>query len=350
MSSGPLGDDGDGAALGDGGSSGSLGSGGGRTALVDVLKRVGVFALVVLVVVAGGTAVGGAPVSSAPTVSDVTVESFSGSESVVDVPPQEGELSMSADGDGKVVVIDTVHSGSIQRAALTPMVNTLTESGAEVRYRLGSRSGGGSLNESLAAADAYVVIGEGDPYTADELRGLDNFTRSGGRVLVVNEPSTGLGALSLLFGGVSRDTVTSPLSPAVSQAGLGFGSGYLYNVENYDLNYRSVYATPTGESPLTEGVDRAVVHASLPVTGDAVLTTTDGTTLSETRRSGAYGVVARSGNTTVVGDSSLFDQEFLYRADNEKLVGNLLDYLVSGEKRPDDAPGTGSESESPFGA
>ncbi|MEZ3143539.1 DUF4350 domain-containing protein [Halobaculum sp. MBLA0143] len=319
--------------------------------LRGVLARAGVFVVVLGLIAGGGLFVTGSPVSpSPPTVSEDATAPFTGPDKVVAPSPENGSLNVEADGDGKVVVVDTAHSGELSRAALTPFTNALVDSGAEVRYALDDRTRDEPLNTTLAGADAYVVVGQGAAYTNDQLRGIANFTASGGRVLIVDEPNAGVGGIaSLLFGGGRRDTTTRSLAPLASQAGMGFGDGYLYSVENYDTNYRNVYATPTADGPLTEGVSRTVFHTALPVTGPGVVATSPDTTVSDTRRQERFTVVARSGNTTVVGDSSVFDPEYLYRADNEVLVSNVLEFLLTGEKRPADAPGRDS-GESRFGA
>lgn len=307
---------------------------------IGVATRIGFFAGMLALVVVVGTVAAGGFAGATPEVNQIETPSFNPNDSAATAPAQTGDLTMEANASGEVIVIDAGHGAQIDREALAPVVTTLSENGATVKYHVGERQGGRSLNASLREADAFVVFGAESRYTEDQLAGLDAFTDAGGRVLVMNEPAQASYGGLLLFG-MPRggSSVTSPLAPVLSQYGLAYDNGYLYNMEEYALNYRSVYATPAGSSPLTEGVDRTVLYTSTPVTGpNTLLTATDGTTLSQTRRQGTYGVLARSGNVVAVGDSSIATQEFLYRADNEQLVGNLLDFLVSGEKSPADAP------------
>jgi hypothetical protein len=306
----------------------------------SVIARVGFFAAVVaLAVLVGTVAVGGGGGQPTPDVAQLDAASFNSGEAVATPPGESGDLSMSADASGKVVVIDVAHAGSIDREALTPLVSTLTENGATVRYHVGERQNGRPLNASLRSADAFVVLGAEQRYTESQLNGLAAFSDAGGRVLLLNEPSQASAAGLGLLSPVASSSVPKPMAPLTSQYGLAYGNGYLYNMHEYDTNYRSVSATPASETALTEGVDRTVFYAAVPVHGgDTVVTATERTTLSQTRRQDAYGVVARSGNVVAVGDTNVLTQEFLYRADNERLVGNLLDFLVSGEKSPADAP------------
>lgn len=308
--------------------------------LTGTLARTGFFVAIVIVATTVGTTAMGLSGQSATQVSQLNADSFNSDEAVATAPDESGDLSMSADASGKVVVIDMAHARSVDREALAPLISTLTENGATVKYHVGKRQNGRPLNASLQSADAYVALGAQQRYTESELNGLAAFSDAGGRVLLLNEPKEASPAGIGLFGMMpQQEGVTMPMAPLASQYGLSYGNGYLYNMHEYDINYRSVYATPTGDSSLTNGVDRTVFYAAAPVRGgDTVVTATEQTTLSQTRRQNTYGVVARSGNVVAVGDTNIFTQEFLHRADNEQLVGNLLDFLVSGEKSPADVP------------
>jgi len=308
---------------------------------LGTVARVLFFAAVVVLAGVFGAVTSGTG-GSPPASGDLDAPSFNADEVVATAPENSGELTMSADAEGKTVVIDTAHSASIDREALAPIVTTLTENGATVKYHLAPRRGGQRFNQSLAEADAFVVLGGGSSYTDAQLDGLAAFSDAGGRVLVMNEPEKASPAASLLGPRPGGSGVPSPLAPMLSQYGLAYDNGYLYTQSEATLNYRSVAGTPTGDGELTEGVDRAVFYEATPVTGGETVVTAEEVTLSQTRREGSYGVVARSGNVVAVGDTSVATQEFLYHADNEQLVGNLLDFLVSGEKSPENAPNGGS--------
>jgi len=309
----------------------------------DVAKRAGVFLGVLVLAVAVGALAAGVGGPSAPTVNDANASAFNTGDAVADVPNESGELSMSEAGDGQVVVIDTTRSSSVTPATVTPMANTLIENGAEVRYSSGGSTYGAGLNSTLSEADAYIVFGASQSFTEADAAGMREFTEAGGRVVLMNEPRGGTAALGGLLGSVSGlGAPPNPLLPVSNEYGVTYETGYLYNQADNANNYRNIYATPSGDSELTGGVDQVVLHESVAVNGgETRLTATEGTTLSSTRESDTYGVLAQEGNLVAVGDASIFDQEYLYHADNEVLVGNLLDFLVSGDKSPEDAPGSG---------
>jgi hypothetical protein len=170
-------------------------------------------------------------------------------------------------------------------------------------------------------------------YAADELAGVEAFTDAGGRLLVMGDPPTVELSGGLFFG--SLEPVASRTSSLGSTYGIAYGTGYLYNMEENDNNFKSIFARPAGESALTDGVDRVVMREAVPIrTGDAtdVMVGSQGTHLSETRDAGQYAVVARNGNVVAVGDTDFVSRENAYDADNEALIGNIADFLVDGDK------------------
>lgn len=309
-----------------------------------IARRVGVFAVLLLVVLGSSIAFAGGAAPSAPSVKSMSVEAYSGDGLVASEPTETGEIELAADAKGQVVVIDASHGASIDREQLAPVVSALTASGAEVRFFTRERQprpgpGGGSpFNASLRDADAFVALGAERGYTQEQVDGLEAFADAGGRVLILKEPPQFESTFSL-FRPSRPESVPMPLTPLVSRFGVSFGNGYLYNMQDYDTNYRNVYATPASDGALTEGVDRLVLHESTPVNGATpVLRTTAGTELSETRAAGQYGVAVRTDNVVVIGDTSVFGQAYYRRADNEVFVGNVLEFLVTGDKTPENAP------------
>lgn len=310
----------------------------------EIARRVGVFAVLLLVVLGSSVAFAGGAAPSAPSVQSMSVDAYSGDGLVAAEPAETGEIEVSADASGQVVVIDASHGASMDREQLAPVVSALTASGAEVRFFTGERQrrpgpGGGSpFNASLRDADAFVALGAERGYTQAQVDGLQAFAEAGGRVLVLREPPQ-MQSTFFFFGPPQPASVPMPLAPLVSRFGVSVGNGYLYHMQEYDTNYRNVYATPAGDGALTEGVDRLVLHESTPVRGGTpVLRTTAGTELSETRAAGRYGVAVRADNVVVIGDASLFGQAYYRRADNEVFVGNVLEFLVTGDKTPENAP------------
>lgn len=309
----------------------------------EIGKRLGVFLAVLVVVGAGVTALtgGGGVAPAGDGAHPVDVATHSSADVIAEQPAEEGQVTMDAETEGKVVVIDVSHTTRVDEFDLRTVVDALSRNGHEVRIHEGGRSEPGRLlNASLRPADALLVVAPTQRFTTDEANGVAAFTEAGGRMAVLAEPE-GQSAASVLGVPVAAgsERAHAELAPVASRLSVSVGSGYLYDIEDNVNNVADIGVTPVAEGPLTEGVERVVVHEATPVTGSNVLLRTDESAeLSTTRRADGYGVAVRSHNVTVVGDSSLLAPEWVYLGDNEVFVGNLLDFLVTGEKAPSNTP------------
>jgi len=302
---------------------------------------VGIVALIVLV--SAVTPLLGASTGTDPRTA-ANASTFDSEANLVDIPDENGTVDVEADAESKVVVIDRAHTNGFSRERIQPMVQSLVEAGHEVRFH-----GSGSqqarspdLNESLRGADAFVVIAPRQPYEAAEVRGVTDFADRGGRVLMLAEPSSTQVSGGLL-GGLSTQQVSTELTALSSNFGMTVGTGYLFNMHDNANNFQHVYATPENESGLSDGIDRAVFQRATPVStnnasAERLLTATDRTRLSTTRSNENYAVAARSGNATVVGDASFLEPSYYRDADNEVLVANTIEFLVTGEKTERPSP------------
>jgi len=304
----------------------------------DVATRVGAFLLVAVVVAAAvvgsGMVAGGGDSFSAD---ELTVDGHSNVDAASQ-PAEEGEIELSSSTSGKVVVIDDAHGNGFDEIQVRPLVNALTENGHEVRFYQPERGPSGeALNASLRDADAFVSLAPDSRFSSSEADSVEAFLDAGGRVLAAGEPEGASLGTSILGIGMATGSgaTTAEFAPALSPHGLTVGSGYLYDMTENANNHANVYATPSADSDLTAGVGEVVVHEATPVTGgDVLLRTPASSELSTTRDASEYGVLARSGNLAVLGDASILDPDWVAVADNEVLVGNLADYLVTGDRQP----------------
>jgi hypothetical protein len=247
---------------------------------------------------------------------------------------QDGEITMQSDAESKTILVDKAHANQFTDSEIASLVNELAENGHEIKYVTEQTARGPAFNESLRKADAYLVVNPMRPYTTEQLAGVEAFADAGGRVLMLSDPASvqvsGLFALSV-------SEVSSKFTGLGSQFGVTVQPGYLYNMHEYQHNYKRVYATPEASSSLSDGVDRVVFHEAVAVgtaDGDAALTATERTMHSATRRAQTHSVVVQSGDVAMVGDTDFLASGDVYLEDNEILVGNLADFLVSGDKEP----------------
>lgn len=304
----------------------------------------GRLAVFVLVVALSVSAVAGAGmITNQGSTERPTVDQAHLQPGATDVPELErgGEISFDDDGTDKTVVIDVAHANDVSRSDLQPVVSALTAEGHTVKYHAQGQSGLGqdepevALAETLQDADAMIVVDPGTRYTSAEADVVSEFADAGGRVMIAAGPETG-GTASILLGSLTGTAAAGggEIESVSSPLGIAYDTGYLYDMENYETNYQTIGATPAVNSTLTDGVERVVFDAPTPVAtdGTTLLTTPATTEHSESRTAGEYGVVARSGNTVAVGDTGFMTTATHNIADNEVLIGNVLEFLVTGDK------------------
>jgi len=344
----------------------------------DVLAAAGVFLAVVVLIV--GTAATGAVLSSpsAPAADAELPDSFEPGSVTVETAEASGEVTVDSDSTGDVVVLDLVHGSQPSAEQVQTLERVLVEHGYRVRYHgtpssggssggllgglgLGGASGPGAtgvsgpgqspeLNSSLGGADAYVLVNPTEPLDTGESAAVETFADAGGRVLVLTDPK-GASLAGLLGGGGDPP---SPGAETLGRFGIGAGSGYLYDMTDDGSNFQTIAAGGSGS--LGEGVGEVRLRRAAPVVAgpDATVALRTGpeTELSDAGPSsrGRYPVAARNGNVAIVGDTSVLAPSNLRTADNEVLVGNLVEFLVDGStvgsdsfetERPTRPPTTG---------
>jgi len=302
------------------------------------------FVVLVAVIVGGAAAV---PFVSGGEPTDVTnLADRQTDVDAVTVPEadSEGSITMDSDAASKTVLIDRAHANQISDEKLSTLVNALVANGHEVEYVTQEQARGPAWNESLRSADALLIANPNQPYTPGQLAGVEAFADAGGRVVMLSDPAS-IQQFGIFGFGIQQQSNDDPALN--SEFGISAQSGYLFNMHEYQQTFKSVYATP-GNGPLSQGIDRVVVRDAAAVStadGQTALRVGERTRLSTTRRADTYGIAVRSGPVAMVGDTDFLTPESAYVADNDVFVGNLADFLVSGEKTrnapapPSEGPG-----------
>jgi hypothetical protein len=313
----------------------------------ELAKQVGLFVVIAGVIIAGAAAAGFSQPAPSPDYGQEMPAQFQPDNIVTTPSAQEGEIEVQSD-EKKTVLIDRSHQNQYTRGEIDTLVSTLIEDGHTVQFYGSQNSPGRNLNESLREADAFVVINPTAQFRSEEIAGIESFTDGGGRLLIMGDPSTL--QISFFLGATSIDHDPTDLS---SRFGVGFGTGYLYNMEENAYNYQNIYAEPSTDSELTEGIDRVILHDAAPVyttqRGDELLTGLEGTRLSDSREPGNYAMLVRNDNVTAIGDTSFLAPSDAYDADNEVLIGNLAEFLVTGDKADCIPPKPEEGEDRPFG-
>jgi hypothetical protein len=300
----------------------------------ELVAPAAAFVVIVAVIVGGAAAAPFVADAETPAVTNLADKQTDADAVRVAEAESSGEITMESDAESKTVLIDRAHGNAVSDAKLSTLVNTLVANGHEVEFAGEDQARGPAWNESLRGADAVVIANPNRAYTSGQLAGIRAFADAGGRVLLLSDPASTRRIGFFGFGVQQQSNDDSALN---SEYGISARSGYLFNMDEYQQTFKSVYAT-AGNGPLSQGVDRVVVRdaAAVSVTdGRTALLATDGTRLSTTRRADNYGIAVQSGSVAMVGDTDFLAPESAYVADNEVFIGNIADFLVSGEKTAD---------------
>ncbi|QFU82460.1 DUF4350 domain-containing protein [Natronorubrum aibiense] len=211
--------------------------------------------------------------------------------------------------------VSTGTAGGPERG-VGPLATTLAANGHDVEFYTDELEDG-PLQQTLGDADAFVTTAP-TQLSASEREQVQSFVDAGGRVVIAADPGSAESVIDL-----------------GSSAGMYAEPGYLYNLVENDNNYLSLYVEPTDTDPLTDGVDEVVFRSATALgtaQGEPALTTSADTRHSITRETDSYTVGVHHEDLAVIGDSSFLAPENAYRADNNVLIGNIAEFLVTGEK------------------
>lgn len=317
----------------------------------DKLKAAGLTVAIVVVVVGAAAVlpmVQGQSTGTPEQPAELDTSQFEPDNALIEPGPESGQIEMSADAEPKTIVFDVGHDNDIERSEIAPLVDTLVANGHTVRFFDPRADPRVELNKSLSKADAFVTVNPRERFSASQRRGLRNFTDNGGRMMVMMDPASSGTSFGIFgFGGVASQS-SSSATGVTSEYGVSTGTSELFNISADGRHYSRI-ATTGADGALGEGVDRVVMDDAVPVAvgGDATVAvrTAGEVTIESNRRSGRYPVAATNGNVSVVGDATFMQPDDAYVADNEVLIGNVADFLVSGEKIDENAPVKDSSGE-----
>ena len=175
------------------------------------------------------------------------------------------------------------------------------------------------LEEKLRLTGSMAVILPGEPYTRAEVDLVEQFVDKGGRLLLVADP-----------------TRFHQIDSLAARFGITFQPGYLYDSQDYDLNFQNIKVSDFREDQITRDLESIAfyVTGALESTGPALAITgpttrsllmENPTTFSPMVRGSKDGVVA-------IGDLTFMVPPRSTVLDNDTLISNLADYLTTGER------------------
>jgi len=172
------------------------------------------------------------------------------------------------------------------------------------------------LEEELLVADAFIVVCPQAEFSKEERETIEKFVDDEGKLLLIADPTrrSEMGSLSLRFG-------------------LIFEPDYLYNIKEYDTNYRNIFLTEFEEDEITKNLEKIALYTAGSITStDGGLAFVDENTFSsviETRKRLSPIALTRESKVLAVYDLTFMTEPYNGMGDNNQLISNIADWLAS---------------------
>jgi hypothetical protein len=245
-------------------------------------------------------------------------------------------------GRGRVV-IDLSHDNNLLVDDLTPLKTRLAVRGVEVQIY--DSTAADNLATRLRGATALVELVPTQPFEPEDRQVILDFINDGGRLLVAADPTRPVPSYGN-SDSIDLNSVFFPESaiPAVNSLanalGISYFEDYVYNLSDYDANYRNVkFQSFSADSSLTKGLNQVTLFAAHSLRGDGIpLITGDQNTLSNVR-AGETGFVtamlAKDGKVLALGDITFMTSPYYQVSDNDHFLCNIADWLATDSRQWD---------------
>jgi len=256
----------------------------------------------------------------------------------VPVPPtpSHSQKAAAAAPSGKVVVIDNIHANQFEPSEIEPLVTALSSLGATVEFDDGAKK----LEMELKYASSYLVFAPSTAFSGDELRTIQQFVSSGGRLLVFSDPTRVLSSYDF-YGNQTIIPDVNFVNPLIAPYGLTVVNDYLYNLDtkSNEGNFRNVKFVDFATSPITTDLNMVVLYGahSIHAENGTSLVSGNETTFSSLTDKGSKLVplaLSSDGLVLAAGDFSFITNPFNQVADNALLMSHVAEFATSGERSP----------------
>lgn len=215
------------------------------------------------------------------------------------------------------LLIDSAHRNNFGQSELNVLLSRVSARGYSSSF-YGTESED-SLADELSQADAFLVILPVSGFSPTEINAVVDFVESGGKTLLVGDPG--------------RFFQLNDLS---EHLGIFFQPDYLYNLDEYDSNFREIFLRDFEADPVTTGVNEVALYyaGSINSAGPGLAYTAGQTTSSISEAYDPRSPIARGAHRNVL---AVYDWTFMIPPysgvlDNAKLVSNIADFLTESER------------------
>ncbi len=216
------------------------------------------------------------------------------------------------------LLIDVGHSNAFNRAEIVTLLSRVSDRGYAVEFMTEDETP--EMRRKLRQADAFVVISPMEPYSREEADLVVDFVARGGKALLVADPG--------------RPNQLNSLS---ERLGISFRPDYLYNLTEYDSNFREFFIRDFQGDAITSGIGELVFYyaGSIESAGQGLALTDENTSSSIEERIVPRSPLSIGAHRNVL---AIYDLTFMippYNAvrDNDRLVANIADFLTESARQ-----------------
>jgi hypothetical protein len=243
-----------------------------------------------------------------------------------------------ASASGAVVLLDQDHRNLFSTSEVESLTELIHASGGRVEDVSGSGYSDRSLYDQLKYATAYISICPLVGFSTAEIQLLQGFVDRGGRLLILTDPTRSTAKYSYSVS-TAYDIVSDVLAAntLLTSFDITFMDDYLYNMTDYEGNFRNVYFRDFGDNSLTDGLSTVVLYAAHSVqtkTGTLLLQTSGATKSSLTDAASGFSAAAidSSGRVLAIGDMTFLQAPYDQVADNAVWIRHLAEFLLGAER------------------
>ncbi len=226
-----------------------------------------------------------------------------------------------------LLLVDALHSNAFREAEIATLTSRLASRGYDVEFMgnfnvMEEEIRLHLLEEKLRRADSLVVMLPQEAYSESETALVERFVRKGGKLLLISDPSR-----------------PQRIDTLAERFGLDFQPDYLYNLLEYDQNFRHIFVRDFQPDELTAGLDTVILDivGSIRSSGPGVAfagPNTESSVLGPAE--GLYPIAwGDSRNVLAIANFTFMVPPNNHLMDNDRLVSNIADYVTDSERKFD---------------
>ncbi len=211
------------------------------------------------------------------------------------------------------LLVDESHRNNFNRSEIGALLSRVAARGYTTGFR--DDDAETELADQLSQVDAFLVILPITAFTEAEIEAVVKFVEQGGRLLLLADPGRNF-----------------QINQLAEPFGVFFQPDYLYNLKEYDSNFREIFVRDFRADSITTGIREMVFYyaGSIESTGFG-LAMTDGNTsssISEIVEPRSPLAVGAQRNILAIYDLTFMVPPYIGVKDNDRLVSNIADFLT----------------------